>query len=143
MQGHQSIHESRVTREYLLGVTQIVSRTAAIQSTVTRSRGQGWYNDPYRYTLTAYPPSVGGAQLLMHRLASELTTRHRVRVVTQWDERRTDWLLGTTVRAPGRPRAYEIDGVEVERLGLSAVTRLGLLPWAAAPHRIAPARCNR
>ena len=51
-----SIHEPRTTREYLVGVTQILSRTAAIQSTLVRARGSGWYNDPYRYTLTFYPP---------------------------------------------------------------------------------------
>lgn len=50
-----SLHESRVTREYLLGITQVLSRTAAVQSTLTRARGRGWYNDPYRYTLTVYP----------------------------------------------------------------------------------------
>ena len=54
-----SLHEPRVTREYLFGVTQLLSRTAAIQSTVTYSRGRGWYNDPYRYTLTFYPPGSG------------------------------------------------------------------------------------
>ena len=53
-----SLHQARVTREYLLGVTQVISRTAAIQSTVTRSRGRGWYNDPYRYTLTGYAPEL-------------------------------------------------------------------------------------
>ena len=50
-----SIHGPRVTREYLVGITQVLSRAAAVQSTLTRSRGRGWYNDPYRYTLTAYP----------------------------------------------------------------------------------------
>ena len=84
------------------------------------------------FTLTAYPPAIGGAQLLMHRLASELVARHEVRVVTQWDERRTDWLLGTTVRAPSQPRSYEVDGVPVERLGLPLATRVRLLPWVAA-----------
>ena len=53
-----SLHEPRVTREYLFGVTQILSRTAAVQSTLTYSRGRGWYNDPYRYTLTFYPPAT-------------------------------------------------------------------------------------
>ena len=50
-----SVHEPRATREYLVGITQILSRTAAVQSTLTRSRGRGGYDDPYRYTLTAYP----------------------------------------------------------------------------------------
>jgi len=50
-----SLHEARVTREYLVGITQVLSRAAVVQSTLTHSRGRGWYNDPYRYTLTAYP----------------------------------------------------------------------------------------
>lgn len=54
-----TLHEPRTTREYLFGVTQVLSRTAAIQSTVTRAMGSGWYNDPYRYTITFYPPELG------------------------------------------------------------------------------------
>ena len=49
----------RNTDEFLVGVTQVLSRTAAVQSTLTRSMGSGWYNDPYRYTLTFYAPSQG------------------------------------------------------------------------------------
>lgn len=88
------------------------------------------------FTLTAYPPSVGGAQLLMHRLACELRQRHAVQVVTQWDERRTDWLLGTTVRAPAAPRTYEVDGVPVHRIGLGILERVRLAPWAAAYYAV-------
>lgn len=88
------------------------------------------------FTLTAYPPSIGGAQLLMHHLACQLRQRHTLQVVTQWDERRTDWLLGTTVRAPGAPRAYEVDGVPVHRIGLGPGDRLRLAPWAAAYYAV-------
>ena len=49
------LDEPRTTREYMFGVTQVLSRTAAIQSTLTHARGNGWYNDPYRYTFTFYP----------------------------------------------------------------------------------------
>jgi len=42
----------RDTREYLLGVTQVLSRTAVVQSTVTISRGEGFFNDPYKFTRT-------------------------------------------------------------------------------------------
>lgn len=45
----------RYTREYLLGVTQVLSPLALVQSTVTVTRGHGWYNDPYKLTLTYYP----------------------------------------------------------------------------------------
>lgn len=54
-----SLNAPRTTREYLFGVTQVLSRTAAIQSTITRAVGHGWYNDPYRYTLTVYPAGLG------------------------------------------------------------------------------------
>lgn len=81
------------------------------------------------FTLTAYPPSTGGAQSLMHRLARELLTRHAVQVVTQWDTARTDWLFGTTLNAPAPARAYSVDGVPVQRITLSGATRNRLRPW--------------
>jgi hypothetical protein len=49
------LNEPRTTREYMLGITQVLTRTSAVQSTVTRGRGRGWYSDPYRYTLTFFP----------------------------------------------------------------------------------------
>lgn len=45
----------RDTREYLLGITQVLSRTAVVQSTLTVSRGEGWYHDPYKFTRTFHP----------------------------------------------------------------------------------------
>jgi glycosyltransferase involved in cell wall biosynthesis len=71
------------------------------------------------YTLTAYPPSTGGAQLHAHLLAQQMQVRHSVQVVSQWDDNRTDWLLGTTLRAPRQDRDYIIDGIKVHRMGLS------------------------
>lgn len=83
------------------------------------------------FTLTAYLPFVGGAQLLMHQLARELRTRSRVRVAALMDRPRYDWLLGTTLRL-GDPRAYEVDGIPVHTLGLSRSQRLRLAPWVLA-----------
>jgi uncharacterized protein DUF3570 len=48
------LDERRDTREYLLGVAQALSPLAAVQSTLTRSEGEGWYNDPYKVTLTFF-----------------------------------------------------------------------------------------
>ena len=45
----------RDTREYLLGLTQVVSPVAVVQATLQVSRGKGWYNDPYKHTFTFYP----------------------------------------------------------------------------------------
>ena len=62
------------------------------------------------FTLTAYPPAIGGAQLLMHRVAVQLSARHAVRVVTQWDSA-SDRL------APGhdRPRSLAPQGLRDRR----------------------------
>ncbi len=81
------------------------------------------------YTITAYPPSIGGAQTCFRQLARQLATRHRLRVATHWDESRTDWLLGTTLRAPTRPLVYDLDGILVHRLSLTSGQRLKVVPW--------------
>ncbi|MCC6617007.1 MAG: glycosyltransferase family 4 protein [Anaerolineae bacterium] len=80
------------------------------------------------YTLTTYPPSIGGAQLLQHQLACQLCLRHAIQVVTWWDVNRTDWLPGTTVKAPQDPHDYEIDGISVHTLGLTPSEKLAMLP---------------
>jgi glycosyltransferase involved in cell wall biosynthesis len=128
------------------------------------------------YTLTAYPPYVGGAQLLQHGVARQLQRRfdiptersdsrleqrfehqsgncltdvkidrltecanHRsddisndIQVVSHWDRNRTDWLLGTTLKAPSQGRDYEVDGMPIHRLGITAAQKLQLLPWVLA-----------
>ena len=71
------------------------------------------------YTLTAYPPFLGGAQLHQHLLAQHLQTDHDIQVVSFWDVHRTDWLLGTTLKSCSRPNDYTIDTVSVQRLGYS------------------------
>src|SRR5262245_11130598 len=81
------------------------------------------------FTITAYPPAIGGAQLHMHQLACQLKRRHTVQVVTHWDMERTDWLLGTTLNAPREPKKYQIDGVNVQRIALSEAIRWRLAPW--------------
>lgn len=83
------------------------------------------------YVLTTYPPSTGGAQIHQHLLAQEMCKHHQVQVITMWDENRTDWLLGTTLRAPRTAIDYEIDGVSVRRLALSADDRVRMAPHVA------------
>jgi glycosyltransferase involved in cell wall biosynthesis len=84
------------------------------------------------YTITAYPPSVGGAQLLAHQLARQLLARHPIQVLTQWDANRTDWLFGTTLNAPVEAHAYNQDGVPVQRVSLPGRSRRRLTPWVYA-----------
>lgn len=81
------------------------------------------------YTLTTYPPSIGGAQIHQHQLALQFQRQHQVQVVSHWDQNRTDWLLGTTLFAPAKSRDYCIDGIPVHRLGVSWLGKLKLLPY--------------
>jgi len=79
-------------------------------------------------TATSYPPAIGGAQYHVHFIAAQLARSNDVHAICLWDEVRTDWLLGTTILAPGAEKRYEIDGVRVRRLGfsLSEKARMGL-----------------
>jgi Protein of unknown function (DUF3570) len=76
----KTLNERRDTREYLIGVTQVVSPTAVVQSTLTRTRGTGWYNDPYKLTFTFF---ASGSPILApdrrpdHRDTLAWLTRYR------------------------------------------------------------------
>jgi glycosyltransferase involved in cell wall biosynthesis len=83
------------------------------------------------YTITAYPPSVGGAQLHLHELARRMAHYERVGVVYQWDENRTDWLWGTTINAPPPCRPEPLDGVPACRLSLDERQRQALRGWVS------------
>jgi glycosyltransferase involved in cell wall biosynthesis len=83
-------------------------------------------------TATAYPPSLGGAQVLAHQVAVHLLDRHDVRVLTHWTANRTDWLLGTTVHAPASEQSYVVDGVPVRTVNVPTRGRWRLWPWVAA-----------
>ena len=80
------------------------------------------------YTITAYPPSIGGAQTCFHELARRLAHRHQLRVCAHWAQTRTDWLLGTTLLAPHEEGAYTLDGVPVHLISLSPAERWEALP---------------
>ena len=50
-----SLSERRDTREFLVGVTQLLSPVSLLQSSISTSRGKGFYNDPYKFTLSFQP----------------------------------------------------------------------------------------
>jgi glycosyltransferase involved in cell wall biosynthesis len=83
------------------------------------------------YSITAYPPSIGGAQQLMHQLAVHLAGEHKIQVITHWDTNRTDWLLGTTINTPGPEKKYVIDGIPVHRIVINRNGKMKLSPWVA------------
>ena len=88
------------------------------------------------YTITAYPPSVGGAQLHTHKIASTLAQTHPISVITHWTENRTDWLLGTTLKAPETVKSYELDGVPVQQITLDQAERRALIPYVVGYYGI-------
>lgn len=81
------------------------------------------------YTLTTYPPAIGGAQLHQHLLAQQLNQKHNIQIVTHWKKNRTDWLLGTTINAPSDSQDYIIDNIRVHQIGFSPLEKLKLLPY--------------
>jgi uncharacterized protein DUF3570 len=76
-----TLDQPRTTNEYLIGVSQVISPVAVLQSTLTTARGHGWYNDPYKFTLTFFPE--GGAPAFLPDLRPSSrdtwawTTRYR------------------------------------------------------------------
>lgn len=81
------------------------------------------------FSITAYPPSTGGAQSHAHKLAQHLCVNHQLKVLTLWDQNRTDWLAGTTFGMPNDPSDYVIDDIPVHKLGLSTAEKTKTLPW--------------
>ena len=47
-----TLDEPRTTRDYMVGVTQLLTPVSLIQSNLTYSDGNGYFNDPYKYTLS-------------------------------------------------------------------------------------------
>lgn len=79
-------------------------------------------------TITAYPPSTGGAQVHTFELVSALVNLgNRASVTAFWHTVRSDWLLGTTLRAPLEPKWNHL-GQQVERPVLSLPRRLAHIP---------------
>src|SRR5438093_3797690 len=75
-----TLNERRATREYLPGITQVLSSTALVQSTLTWARGRGWYNDPYKLTFTFFPvglPILAADRRPDHRDTLAWLTRYR------------------------------------------------------------------
>ena len=84
------------------------------------------------FTITAYPPSTGGAQFHAHETARRLQRNHNVSVMAFWKRNRTDWLLGTTFRAPSKTESYIVDGIHVTGLSLKVSQKLSLIPHVLA-----------
>lgn len=124
----------RDTREYLVGVTQVLSPVALVQSTVQWSRGRGWFNDPYKHTLTFYPdgdvPAFAPDTRPGHRDSLAWLTRYRrhfpgARGTLQADYRfyRDDWGI----------RAHTLEAAWSQSLGERWTLRPALRLYSQSP----------
>ena len=80
-----TLDEPRDTREYLVGLTQVISAVDVVQTTFQWGRGKGWYNDPYKHTLTFYPvgaPNFAFDTRPSHRDTFAWLTRYRHHVAS-------------------------------------------------------------
>lgn len=80
------------------------------------------------YTITSYPPSMGGAQLYAHEIAKRMSIDHKVKVACFFDTNRTDWLLGTTLKASSSERTYNYEGIEVKQIHFNKKEKLRIFP---------------
>lgn len=95
------LHERRRTREYTVGLTQVISPRAIAQLTLTHAAGHGFYSDPYK------------------RLDQRPRTRHQSTLVLRWNQHLEG--LRSTLRLNGR--AYR------DSFGVRAHTLAGEWVW--------------
>jgi len=82
------------------------------------------------YVSNLYPPSIGGAQVHLHHLAKAMQCNgNRVSVMTMTTRTRTDWLRLSTVFSE-KECNFVYEGIDVWKIGFSALTRLHMAPWA-------------
>lgn len=81
------------------------------------------------YTITSYPPSIGGAQLYIHEIARRAARNHTVNVGAFFDENRNDWLLGTTLRAKDKEIRYIYEGVKVACISFNKAEKIRMFPY--------------
>jgi len=79
------------------------------------------------YTITRYWPAIGGAENQLRETIARLPEGIEAQVQTHWNSNRTDWLLGTTLRAPCFT-SYQDGITRIEPLCLTWQDKLKLLP---------------
>lgn len=58
-----------------------------------------------------------------------LSENHHIKVINYWDNYRTDWLLGTTIKSSETSSEYFIDGISVQKLSHNKNEKFTMLPW--------------
>lgn len=94
-------------------------------------------------TTTSYLPAIGGAQLHTHQILKRLSPKFPVQVVTHWAENRTDWLFGTTLNAPPKPKSYTVEDVSVELITLTRAERRQIWPYVLGYYAIKPTAIDK
>ncbi len=78
------------------------------------------------YTITRYWPAIGGAENQLRETIARLPEGVTARVQSHWNTNRTDWLLGTTLRAPCF-EPYKDGPTQIEPICLSPMDKIRLI----------------
>ena len=81
------------------------------------------------YATTSFLPSTGGAQTHIFELAKQMRQRHDVEIICHWDNNRTDWLRGVTVK-PSENKRYFYERLPVHQINFNAEERNKIAFWA-------------
>lgn len=106
----------RQTHDVLIGITQVLSKTTIVQSNLTLAQGNGYFNDPYKYTMT-FPGN--GAPVIQADLRPE--SRRQL----AWLTRYRHYLPAAHTAFAADYRFYRDDwGIRAHTLDLSATHEL-------------------
>lgn len=113
--GSERWHD-RSTYDALLGVTQVLSKFAIVQSNLTYSHGRGYFDDPYKYTISFL--GVGAPVVQQDRRPDE-------RRALAWLTRYRHYLPAAHTALAADYRYYRDDwGIRAHMLELSATREL-------------------
>jgi hypothetical protein len=111
-----TVWRDRHTYDVLVGVTQVLSKVAIVQSNLTLSRGHGYFDDPYKYTLSF----LGIGAPVVQQDARPTARRH-----IAWLTRYRHYLPGAHTALAADYRYYRDDwGVRAHTVDLSAAREL-------------------
>jgi hypothetical protein len=82
-----SLNQPRDTDQWLVGLTQLLSPVSLVQTSLAYSNGRGWFNDPYKFTITFYGDDALPALMTDtrpdHRRTWAWLTRYRRHFIAQ------------------------------------------------------------
>lgn len=112
-----TLDEPRATRDYMIGITQLLTPVSLVQSNLTYSNGNGYFDDPYKYTMSFF---AGSRIPVMQR-----DTRPDGRYATAWLTRYRHYVPAWNTALLADYRYYRDNwGIRAHTLDLGATTEI-------------------